>query len=441
MKHRSIILISLICFLFFGFITQPKPVVAAGNTYYVAKTGSDSNPGTFAQPWLTPQHALNTMWAGDITYIEAGTYSSTQINTVHSGTAGNYITLQNYNNDTVNIAVTSSTYNGFNIANSYVQLIGLNFSAPSSNVCLEIYSGSYITIQNCSFSNCKSSGIEADSPASYITLRGCTLSGTNTTQSNECISFYSINQFEIANCIIHDPASINRVGIDTKQGCSNGSIHDNEVYNLSGTMASGIYIDAYNAVTSNISVYDNEIHNCSGEGIALGDENTTANVTNISIYNNLIYNNTRRAFTVNQHTTETYNFSFVNNTCYNNGVAAEIAIWSTHPYLNSCIIRNNIIFSTVAITDGILYADYANGGVTVDHNLSYNSGGSWAPNNLLGTSYITGNPLLTNPTSNFDLKTGSPAIDTGSSVGVPSMDITSTPRPQGSGCDIGAYEY
>src|SRR5271166_1725311 len=42
-------------------VTQP----ASGTTYYVAITGSDSNPGTFSQPWKTIQHAADTVVAGD----------------------------------------------------------------------------------------------------------------------------------------------------------------------------------------------------------------------------------------------------------------------------------------------------------------------------------------------------------------------------------------
>src|SRR2546430_6204833 len=36
-----------------------------GATYYVAPTGSDSNPGTSAAPWRTIQKAANTLNGGD----------------------------------------------------------------------------------------------------------------------------------------------------------------------------------------------------------------------------------------------------------------------------------------------------------------------------------------------------------------------------------------
>src|SRR5690348_14376742 len=36
-----------------------RETLAANADYYVTATGSDSNPGTLAQPWLTLQHAMD----------------------------------------------------------------------------------------------------------------------------------------------------------------------------------------------------------------------------------------------------------------------------------------------------------------------------------------------------------------------------------------------
>jgi len=41
----------------------------------------------------------------------------------------------------------------------------------------------------------------------------------------------------------------------------------------------------------------------------------------------------------------------------------------------------------------------------------------------------------------YRLQIGSPAIDAGTCVGAPATDIEGGVRPQGAGCDIGAYEY
>jgi parallel beta-helix repeat protein len=59
-----------------------------------------------------------------------------------------------------------------------------------------------------------------------------------------------------------------------------------------------------------------------------------------------------------------------------------------------------------------------------------------------GTGNINEDPLFRDPLNgDFRLLTGSPCIDTGTASGAPVEDIEGTIRPQGSGYDMGAYEY
>ena len=81
MKHPGIhvlraIPLILITFLIIS-ISGILPAYAASNVYYVAKNGSNSNPGTESQPWLTIQNAVNKVAAGDTIYVESGTYNET----------------------------------------------------------------------------------------------------------------------------------------------------------------------------------------------------------------------------------------------------------------------------------------------------------------------------------------------------------------------------
>ena len=68
--------------------------------------------------------------------------------------------------------------------------------------------------------------------------------------------------------------------------------------------------------------------------------------------------------------------------------------------------------------------------------------GAWAIATGQGEGDLTDNPLFNAglPDLDFHLQDGSPAIDAGTSTGAPSEDIESSPRPQGAGYDIGAYE-
>jgi len=430
-----------------GLGSYSNPVAAAGNTYYVATNGSDSNPGTLAKPWLTPQHAANTMVAGDTCFIEAGTYGASgngqRIVTEHNGAAGAPITFENYNGGTVTI-FSSGLYCNLEIQNNYNDFIGLNCVGDAkcfAGADMEQNIISNILIQNCSFSNFEVGGIYMDETASRsnITVTGCTFNGTNTTSNMEVVSFRDVNGFTISNNLVENPAYANRCGICTA-GCSNGSIYNNTVYN---TSSYGIYVgpSPQNA-GSNVNVYDNLVYNCQNAGLAWADEVGYGDTsTAINFYNNIVYGN-YRGFELDQNNGNfTVNFSLINNTFYNNGGSAgqDILVAASNSELSNCIIRNNIINDTSDNECGIGYGDYANGGITVDHNLYYNSGGAWSPSNVFGTNYVAGNPLLTNPTTNFSLQSGSPAIGAGSSANAPATDYIGVIRT--SPPCIGAYEY
>src|SRR5450755_91929 len=52
-------------------------VSSSATMYWVATTGSDSNAGTYAAPFLTGQKAANTVAAGDTVIFKDGTYAPT----------------------------------------------------------------------------------------------------------------------------------------------------------------------------------------------------------------------------------------------------------------------------------------------------------------------------------------------------------------------------
>jgi hypothetical protein len=280
--------------------------------------------------------------------------------------------------------------------------------------------------------------------ASNCTVNGCTIEYNTFYASNgQTCYFVQGSGNTIENCTVGDCIGSGRIGIDNIAS-SNCTIHNNTVLNVSsiGIYAGNDPTDSGNL--SNVNIFDNNVSNCGVGGIGLAAENGAGTISGISIYNNIIYSNAR-GFRVDQYGTETYNFTFINNTLYDNGTGGlntEIYIGSTHTYLSSCVIRNNIIDNNTSGSYAIEYSDYANGGITVDHNLFYNSGGSWNGSNVLGTSSQSGNPNLSNPTTSFALTASSAlAINNGSSTAAPSTDYIGTTRPQGTAYDIGAYEF
>ena len=63
-------------------------------TYYVRKTGNDGNDGDDpdTEPWLTIDHAANTVAAADTVYVGAGTYREA-VTMDTPGSDGNQITF------------------------------------------------------------------------------------------------------------------------------------------------------------------------------------------------------------------------------------------------------------------------------------------------------------------------------------------------------------
>ena len=72
----------------------------AAPSYYVAKTGADTNPGTEQQPWLTVQHAANVASPGSTVYVHAGTYQERVNINVSGNSQDGYITFSNYPGET-----------------------------------------------------------------------------------------------------------------------------------------------------------------------------------------------------------------------------------------------------------------------------------------------------------------------------------------------------
>ena len=92
-KYRKFFQIAILLFSFFSF---------SQTTYYVSKSGSNTNNGTSTgTPFLTISHAISQISAGDIIYIRAGTYhENIQIDNVDA-TSGSETLIQNYNNEQV----------------------------------------------------------------------------------------------------------------------------------------------------------------------------------------------------------------------------------------------------------------------------------------------------------------------------------------------------
>lgn len=104
------------------------PCLTWGASYYVATNGNDSADGSIGTPWLTVQHALDTVAAGDTAIVTAGDYYGTNRTKV-DGTSGNPITLQGQPGAWLrwNNGVDQTYAYGLTVSNSWYVVRGLNF--------------------------------------------------------------------------------------------------------------------------------------------------------------------------------------------------------------------------------------------------------------------------------------------------------------------------
>jgi hypothetical protein len=100
--------------------------------FHVAQTGSDSNPGTSAQPWRTIRKAAGTLQAGQAVYVHTGTYYE-RVDTTNSGTSSAPIWLMEAPGENVVIKGTGSSGSPFiRITRPYWIIDGFEIDAGDS---------------------------------------------------------------------------------------------------------------------------------------------------------------------------------------------------------------------------------------------------------------------------------------------------------------------
>jgi hypothetical protein len=263
-------------------------VAQEGATYYVSSTGSDSNPGTLSQPWLTIQHAANTARAGATVYVFGGVYNES-VNFPRSGTARARITFESYPGQTAIIDGTGLTPSGIqgliNITNqSYLTIRGFEVRDYTTDQASVTPTGIWITgygtgvkilnnrvhnITTTSEANGNAFGISvygtSQTPITQLVINGNEVYKLKTGQSESVNVDGNVTHFRITNNLIHDNDNIGidaigyeRVGPVGYDEAMYGEISGNTIYNISGIAnagegdeydADGLYCDGCAYVT------------------------------------------------------------------------------------------------------------------------------------------------------------------------------------------------
>src|ERR1700733_13282013 len=291
----------------FAVVLTLAPFLAAqaGSTYYVSTSGSDSNPGTVGSPWLTIQHAADSVSAGATVYVFGGVYSEA-VNFPASGTASAPITFKSYPGQTAVIdgtdvaCCTSDPESSGNetqslitiVKQSYVTASGFETRNFPTSKAADTPAGIWITgsgtgvqllnnrvhnITTSSEKNGNAFGIAvygtSQTPITRLVIGGNEVYSLKTGESESVNVDGNVTHFSITNNLVHDNDNIGIAAIGYEgvgpvgyDEAMYGEISGNTVYNISGITnpgegreydADGLYCDGCAYVT----VENNLIHN------------------------------------------------------------------------------------------------------------------------------------------------------------------------------------
>ena len=404
------------------------------STFFVATTGDDNAAGTSSAPWLTLQHAVDSIQPGDVIDVEAGTYAGCRIG--NSGTAAAPCTLQAAPG--AHVLVNSPGPNNkhgsdievenFSGTVSYWTIKDLEVTSAPMNAGIDIRVTTHISVRNCDCNHNQNWGIFlAFSDYPIIVANHCSYSVTQH-------GIYDSNSGDFPiiaqNVCDHNPGCGIQLNADVSQGGDGIISHARITRN---------YLFA-NGVSGGAAL------NCDG-------------VQYTTIENNLIYNNMASGivlYRADAAAGSSHNL-VENNTVVMSSSRSRWALSISNGSVNN-VILNNIFLETVPGKGAITIDQSSLPGFKSDYNIvasAFNTDGTssstilslsqWQSQTGQDTHSIvaTASQLFVNPlANNYHLKSGSPAVDSGTSQGAPpAIDLDGLSRPFGIAFDIGAYEW
>ena len=409
------------------------------SSFYVSTAGSDSNPGTQAEPWRTIQHAANTVRAGGTVNVQGGVYEElVTIKASGSATAG-FITFQSYPGETAVLDAAHLTPSGrqavLSIHNqSYVRVEGFeirNFHTaehrPTPLGISVMGSGSHIELLKNNVHHIEQTfegrdgpghgangfgiavyGTDAKTPISDLVIDGNEVHHLQTGSSESLVVNGNVTKFRITHNVVHDN---NNIGIDVigfertapdpaVDQARDGVVSGNLVYNITSRgnpaygdeqNSDGIYVDG----GTRILIEQNVMHDVDF-GIELASEHKDRATSYITARNNLIYHAHTAGVSIGGYAPErghTEHCTVINNTLYDNDTSATgSGEFQMQWNMADDIFANNIVYAgpRCLISVNKSQVDKQHPPVNIDHNLYYCASGLKASTWVEASATITG---------------------------------------------------
>ena len=276
-----------------------------------------------------------------------------------------------------NCIISNNTAYGGETFNSYGGGISCNLASPS--------------ITNCTISNNRCSGVggfsETYGYGGGISCTGSSPTITNCTISNNTVSGRWSSGGGIY-CASSSSPTINKCTISGNTVVTSVS--------RAAPSGGGIYCSSSSPTITNCLISGNT---ASGGGSGYGGGISCSSASSPTIMNCTLSNNTAFGYDLS----------------YGGGIYSR----SSSPAITNCILWDNTPDEIYGPTDAT-YSDIKGG--------------------YSGLGNINSDPLFVSSGA-YELQANSPCINSGTSTGAPSTDIDGTPRPQGAGYDMGAYEF
>jgi len=465
------------------------PSEEEANWWVDAVNGNDSFSGQSAQtPFRTISKAATVATEGNLIYVREGTYHE-KVDIYCSGSSGKPIVFKNYPTETPVIdgqyilptgvydITTADTLLGF-VYSGLVQIYGdyVTFDGftvyQSRGRGIFVY-GSHCTVQNCTVTAIRSTGILAGPlPAwgvrSYNTVHNCSVSDCNSYLEGTSLPWPTwgpcIQMKYVDNATVTDCTCTGRGEGIIFAACRTGLIRGNDCYNNVNT---GIWIYYSQDVVAFLNfVYSSYATTCAngiGTGLDVGvSYGSYVNQRNW-IIGNLVVN---RRWNFGYAAYGTYptedgglkDCVFACNTSVHanmNGTVTS-SLLRSGIYIKNAGDRTGAKFYNNVILQDLTKAPFVAGGGQAACTWGWNSffnttGATSIPSGCTGTGTITADPRLTAPSTLptdatspywYTLLSASPCIDAGTDVsayGV-NIDMIDNPRPAGSGYDMGWHE-